>query len=145
MSFLTALEQFHFLRPLWLLGLIPVAFLGWKLWHLAMQSGQWQKLIPSHLLEHLLEGEEQSQSRLPAVLMTFTGVIAVIALAGPAWQQLSTPVEKSRAPLVLVVDLSRSMLAADPRPNRMVRARQKLTDIVKFAQGWPDSTGRLRR
>ena len=132
MSFLTTLEQFHFLRPLWLFGLIPVAFVGWKLWNLGMQSGQWQKLIPNHLLEHLLEGEEQSHSRLPAVLITIAGMIAVIALAGPAWRQLSTPVEKSRAPLVLVVDLSRSMLAADPKPNRMVRAKQKLTDIVRL-------------
>ena len=127
-----AIEQFHFLRPFWLLALIPIAFLGWKLWNLALQSGQWRKLIPDHLLKHLLEGEEQSLSRFPAGAFIVAGIIAVIALAGPAWRQISTPVEKSRTPLVLVVDLSRSMLAADPKPNRMVRAKQKLTDIVRL-------------
>ncbi|WP_281646204.1 VWA domain-containing protein [Parendozoicomonas sp. Alg238-R29] len=129
---MSMIEQFHFLRPLWLLALIPVLFIGWKLWKQSLQAGQWQKLIPGHLLEHLLEGEQQTRSRAPAILATLAGIIAVIALAGPTWRQLTTPVEKSRAPLVLVVDLSRSMLAADPSPNRLVRAKQKLTDIVRL-------------
>ena len=104
------------------------------LWQKRQQSGKWQKLIPEHLLSHLVEGDEQPFSRLPALLALIAGIITVIALSGPAWRQISTPVEKSRSPLVLVVDLSRSMLAADPSPNRLTRAKQKLTDILRTRQ-----------
>ncbi len=130
----TILQNFHFLRPLWLLGLIPVLLIAWKLWTLRNKAGQWQSLIPEHLLTHLTDGEDQPFSRIPALLALVAGLLAVIALSGPAWRQISTPVEKSRAPLVLVVDLSRSMLAADPQPNRLTRARQKLTDILRLRQ-----------
>ncbi len=131
MDSLSSLSAFHFLRPLWLLGIIPVLLLGWQLWQSQNKSGQWQILIPAHLLEHLLEGEQQTRSRFPAIITVIAGLITVLALSGPTWRQLNTPVEKSRAPLVLVIDLSRSMLAADPAPDRLTRAKQKLTDILR--------------
>ncbi|CAM3636131.1 vWA domain-containing protein [Parendozoicomonas haliclonae] len=131
---MTMIENFHFLRPLWLLALAPLALVIWQLWQSHTNKGSWQTLIPAHLLEHLLEGEEQTRSRWPALVAAIAGIIAIVAMAGPAWKQIETPVEKSVAPLVIVVDLSRSMLAADPAPNRLTRAKQKLTDILRQRQ-----------
>ncbi|MCL6269776.1 VWA domain-containing protein [Sansalvadorimonas sp. 2012CJ34-2] len=134
MDIASIFSNFHLLRPWWLLGAIPVFLLIWKLWQQRQQSGKWQKIIPAHLLSHLVENDDQPFSRLPALLTLIAGLITVIALSGPAWRQISTPVEKSRSPLVLVVDLSQSMLAADPSPNRLTRAKQKLTDILRLRQ-----------
>jgi Ca-activated chloride channel family protein len=57
---------------------------------------------------------------------------ATVGLAGPAWQKLPQPVEEKRDALVIVFDLSLSMFAQDVRPSRLVRARQKITDVLRL-------------
>jgi Ca-activated chloride channel family protein len=58
-------------------------------------------------------------------------MITCLALAGPSWQQLPQPVHKKDAALILIMDLSPSMLAEDINPSRLERARYKLIDILK--------------
>ena len=125
-------NNFHFLRPFWLLAIIPIILITVQLWRLHRQKGQWQQLIPEHLLNYLLSGQARPVSRVPAALFCLTGCLIAVALSGPAWRQISTPVEKSIDPLVIVVDLSRSMLAADMPPNRLSRAKQKIRDILRL-------------
>lgn len=124
-------DNFHLLRPLWLMAFIPLAYVVWQIWQRESQSSGWQQLIPAHLLEHLLEGEQQTQQRWPAALAAIAGTLAILALAGPTWRQIETPVEKSLSPVVLVTDLSASMLATDIAPNRLTRLKQKMTDILR--------------
>lgn len=57
-------------------------------------------------------------------------IICCLSLAGPTWQQLPQPVYKQDAALVVVLDLSPSMLAEDISPSRLVRARYKLIDVL---------------
>jgi len=63
--------------------------------------------------------------------MALSGSLALFALAGPAWKQLEQPVFRDQSALILILDLSRSMDATDVKPNRLARARHKLTDILK--------------
>ncbi len=125
------IANFHFLRPFWLLALVPLAGVIWLIWQCQIRRNGWQQLIPAHLLSHLMENEQQTRSRWPAILAAICGVVAILALAGPAWQKINTPVEKSVAPVVVVTDLSNAMLATDLAPNRLTRVKQKLTDIVR--------------
>lgn len=128
---MSLLDNFHLLRPLWLMAFVPLAYVVWQIWQRQSQSSSWQQLIPAHLLEHLLEGEQQTQQRWPAALAAIAGTLAILALAGPTWRQIETPVEKSLSPVVLVTDLSASMLATDMAPNRLTRLKQKMTDILR--------------
>ena len=57
-----------------------------------------------------------------------------LSLAGPSWNQLPQPVHKEDSALVIVFDLSPSMLAEDISPSRLVRARYKMIDILKARQ-----------
>ncbi|MDP4917307.1 MAG: VWA domain-containing protein, partial [Haliea sp.] len=58
-------------------------------------------------------------------------VFAAIAAAGPSLKQIPQPVEQIEDALVLVLDLSYSMKAADQAPSRIDRARQKLLDLLQ--------------
>ncbi|MCK5893960.1 MAG: VWA domain-containing protein [Endozoicomonadaceae bacterium] len=127
----TTLSQFHFIRPFWLLLLIPASITGYLLWRHQAGSDNWQKVIPAELLRHLIHRDTAATRRWPLIALLITWLIASVALAGPAWRQIATPVEKSLAPLVLVVDLSRSMLTSDITPDRLTRTRHKLLDILK--------------
>ncbi|MEE2731580.1 MAG: VWA domain-containing protein [Pseudomonadota bacterium] len=129
-AFLQQIEDFHFLRPWWLLGLIPALLLVILLWHRKSSYGGWQRVISPHLLPHLLAGNVVQQSRAPLIMLLFCWLLAVVAMAGPTWQQLPQAVQKKVNAQVIVLDLSLSMYAKDLAPSRLVRARLKLTDIL---------------
>ena len=133
---LTNLDAFHFLRPWWFAALIPalllLALYQWR----KRSAGNWEQIINPALLPYLMQGEE-TNSRRSGWLLTGLGIvwlISCISLAGPTWQQLPQPVHKQDSALVLVFDLSPSMLVADVTPSRLIRARYKLIDILKNRQ-----------
>ncbi|WP_422448837.1 VWA domain-containing protein [Endozoicomonas sp. ALB091] len=123
------MDQFHFLRPLWLLMLLPCITLVFLLWRQHRDRGSWSKVIAPALLPWLLEGEQQKPDRWPLMLVLTGWVITSLALAGPAWQKEPVPVSKHQQPWVVAVDLSYHMYAADLSPNRLTRVRFKLQDL----------------
>ena len=126
-------DTFHFLRPWWFLGLLPVvAVIGFYTWR-KRNAGNWETIINPELLPFLLQGSEGKHALSGPWLVAFmisAWIFCCLALAGPAWQQLPQPVHKQDSALVVVLDLSPSMLAEDISPNRLVRARYKLIDIL---------------
>ncbi len=124
-------DQFHFLQPAWFLGLIPIALLLWWLPRASQDDGSWQHACESHLLPYLLNKPVQTFSQLPMWLLAASWVLAVFALADPAWQKQPQPVYRSQNAAIVVLDLSRSMLSSDLAPSRLERARYKVADILK--------------
>ena len=57
------LTQFHFLRPYWLLALIPCLLVLSLIWRQRKEQGSWTKVIAPALLKHLIQGVEARQSR----------------------------------------------------------------------------------
>jgi len=124
-------EQFHFLQPIWFLGLIPMALLLWWLPRASHNDSSWQRACESHLLPYLLNKPVQAFSQLPMLLLAAGWMLAMFALADPAWHKQPQPVYRSQDAAVVVLDLSRSMLSSDLAPSRLERARYKVADILK--------------
>ncbi|MGQ9658774.1 MAG: VWA domain-containing protein [Thermochromatium sp.] len=120
-----------FLRPVWFLALIPLAWLLWRLWRRRTDTNAWSALVDSHLLPHLLVGEPKRVRRWPLVLLGVGWLLLVVALAGPAWRQLPQPVFHLQARLVILLDLSPSLNAADVSPSRLAHARFKTLDLLR--------------
>ena len=72
------------------------------------------------------------ESRWPLIASLCGWVLAVVALAGPAWERLPVPAFRSEEALVVAFDLSRSMDATDVEPSRLARARLKLLDLLEW-------------
>ena len=124
------LVNFHFVRPWWLLALIPAAALVAYLWRQQQYNHAWQKVIAPDFLAYLIEGNISKQSRWPFTALTFAWVLSVLALAGPAWNKLPQPVFKNQSATVVVWDLSNSMYATDSAPDRFTVAKHKLLDLL---------------
>lgn len=130
------IEQFHFLRPAWLLTLLPLAFVIWQMLKTQRSSRSWQAVVDPALLPYLLTGEKSVRSRSPMILVGTVAALLVISLAGPVWDKLAQPVFKQQSALVIALDLSRSMDANDIKPSRLTRARHKIADILtKLKEG----------
>src|SRR5690606_4280764 len=73
----------------------------------------------------------QRVARLQEWLLVLGVGIAILALAGPAFRSEPMPLLKLKAPLIVALDLSPSVRAADLRPDRLSRARFKLADLIR--------------
>jgi Ca-activated chloride channel family protein len=126
------MSEFHFLRPFWLLALLPVALLSWRFYRLGRAGGDWRQVCDPALLPYILvHGAGSAPTRRASLLLGLGGVLATLALAGPVWERLPTPAFRNDAALVIALDLSRIMEAADLKPSRLERARFKIADILK--------------
>ncbi len=67
------------------------------------------------------------------VLLAAAGCL--LALADPAWGLISKKVQRQGRQVVFLVDLSRSMLAKDLRPNRLERAKAEIAQCLEALQG----------
>jgi Ca-activated chloride channel family protein len=122
----------HFLRPEWLLALVPAFWLVWKLWKQTGRQGAWNAIISPRFKPVLLgEKSEESVFPWPVLGLAILWSIAIIALSGPSWKQVEVPAEKNHQGTVILFDLSLSMLSDDLKPNRLSRARYKILDLLK--------------
>ncbi len=124
-------ENFHFLRPWWFLALLPSLAIGISLIKKQMQPGQWQNIVAPHILPFLIDGVEKKQRKIWVWGLITLWTITVFALAGPAWKKLPQKVERNTAALVIVWDLSPSMLAEDIKPSRVERSRLKIIELLE--------------
>lgn len=132
---LSALRDFHFLRPAWLLAL-PL-LLGLALWLARRRGGEggWARLIDPELFASLrLEGAAAAGGLSPWPWLALAWTAATLALAGPSWQHDVSTGFRAPAAWVLVLDLSPSMSASDVQPDRATRARYALDDILGAAR-----------
>ena len=125
-------SDFHFLRPWWFVGFLPLGIMIFFLVRQRVGSKGWETVCDAHLLPHLLVGSDRMQSRGPYILLATVWSLCLLALAGPVWSKLPQPVFRAQSALVLVLDLSHSMDAEDISPSRLTRAKHKVRDILKL-------------
>lgn len=128
------LTDFHFLRPLWLLGGLLLPLWWWASASSAL-SGL-DRLCDAALLPFVrVKSQRLGRDGRGRILAQIWLALAVLALAGPSFERLPVPVFRNLSPLVLVVDLSYPMRAADLKPSRLERVRFKLDDLLRGRRG----------
>ena len=125
-----ALSEFHFLRPIWLVGLLALPFLIWLLHRLVARASAWRDVLDNDLAEPLLVSRGQRSRLRPLPLLAAVWLLTVIALAGPTWEKAPQPIVVREDALVVILDLTWSMYATDTAPNRLTAAKRKLEDLL---------------
>ncbi len=123
--------DFHWLRPEWLYAIPVLLLLAVMLARGKLGSGNWQAVIDRELMPYVLSRDPGRGTDHRWWLMGLGSVIALLALAGPAWQRIEQPVFRAEQALVVALDLSRSMDAEDVAPSRLRRAKLKILDMLE--------------
>lgn len=127
-----AIDGFQFLRPAWLLVwlTLPLLWVGWR--RRLRRGSPWRRVVDPHLLPALLDTERAPADRhSPLPLLLGVPALAALALAGPAWREAPQPLLRSESGLIVAIDLSDRMRAADLPPDRLNRARFKVADLLR--------------
>ena len=129
------LMNFHFLRPAWLLVLVPTFALLLLMNARSDVRRRWRGTIAPHLLNALVVEQGRGSWVRPLYLTTVLLVLGAIALAGPSWRQEHPPFLEDKAPLAVAVDLGATMDAIDVTPSRLERAKLKLKALLAQRNG----------
>jgi Ca-activated chloride channel family protein len=122
------------LRPSWLLGFLPLVLLAIYWLRQRKDRSDWDALVDPELQRYVIEQSPSSKRRAPIILF-LAWAFCLVLLAGPVWQQQEVPVFQAEQAEVILFDLSRSMRADDIVPDRLTRARFKLTDLLQRSAG----------
>lgn len=124
-------QNFHFIRPLWLLLLIIPALFYYKYFKGVKNKSSWENVVDKNLLNFLLL-KGSSKNRKTLGYMAFTVfILAIIAIAGPTWNKKEVPNMLPENPIIIVLNLSSDMNATDLSPSRLTRAKYKISDLLK--------------
>jgi Ca-activated chloride channel family protein len=73
--------------------------------------------------------------RLQRALFATALLLALLAMLQPVWGETTHEVEERGVDLLVCLDVSRSMLARDLSPNRLVRAQREIAALAERAAG----------
>jgi len=129
------LSHFHFIRPWWLLGIIPA--IGLFFWNLQLnkRNNTINSLFAPHLLPYLIVKNGKDKKILPHNTLLVFCLLAVFAVAGPTWRQEPSPFADDQAALVIIIRVTPSMLAKDIQPSRLERSVHKIGDLLELRAG----------
>lgn len=125
------MTDFHFIRPLWLLTLLPLIVFAWSVLRQSAAITAWSNVCDAHLLPHLMQTKKHSRHIFSRLLLLVSAVLMIISLAGPTWSRLPVPMYQQIQPRVVVLDMSDAMLETDLTPDRLSRAKFKLHDLFQ--------------
>ncbi len=124
------------LRPLWLAALlaIPVLVL-FVVRAFRIKDRLMERFAAADLFRRLLPDVSRARQVLKAVLVIAAVACIVLALARPRYGYEWEDIKRKGVDIVLVVDLSTSMLAEDLEPNRLERAKREIADLLQMLEG----------
>jgi Ca-activated chloride channel family protein len=129
---------FHWPHAFWLL-LIPIALLvrDFRRRRITMNTHPKIQQAEARHSSFVIHNTPPSRlsPRTPRLFLYLGLMLATAALARPQWGRLEEPVFDQAREIIIALDLSRSMLAEDIKPNRLERARLLITSLLERLKG----------
>ncbi|MEO7300919.1 MAG: VWA domain-containing protein [Verrucomicrobiota bacterium] len=124
-----ASPQFFWLFLFLVAPLCVLLFLAWR-----TKQKLIAQFVQSRLLANLTVGVSQTRQKIRLILLVAAVVFLVIAMARPQWGFSLEESRQQGLDIVVAIDTSRSMLAADLAPNRLTRAKLAALDLMRLSK-----------
>jgi Ca-activated chloride channel homolog len=124
-------QNIELLLLLWLVPVLAAAYLYTRY----KRRQALERFAEAKLLTLINVSINKTRRIWKAVLVISAFVFIVFALARPAWNPIPKELERQGRDVVFVLDVSRSMLAEDLKPNRLERSKLAIVDCVDKLEG----------
>jgi Ca-activated chloride channel family protein len=126
----------RFATPEYFLGLIAIAMLGlFFLWSARKKQRLLELFADKRLLTGLIANFSPSKRRYKFLLLFLGMLFLVMALARPQFGTHMVMLKREGQDVMIVIDVSASMLAEDMKPNRLDKAKQEVRGLLSRMQG----------
>jgi len=116
---------------LWLLPLIAAGLHFFYLHRCQVAS----RFVAEHLQDELAQGFSKKRYRLKAIFIMAAFILMVVALSRPQWGFTIQPVKRHGLDIMVVIDVSKSMLTQDVKPSRLERTKLAIKDLIMRLNG----------
>lgn len=119
---------------LFLFLLLPV-LVGLMLWQTYQQRRSWRRLADTGLQEKIMPAYSPFRKGVKNFLKILVFVFLVLSLMEPQWGMKEEEVKLRGVNIILLADVSSSMLAQDIKPSRLQREKRKVRDLLQMLSG----------
>lgn len=125
-----------FARPetLWLLAAVAPLLTWFLVWAWRKRQTLIRRFVQDRLLAQLTVGLSPRRQKLRLALVGLAALLLLLALARPQYGYSLEEVRQRGLDIVMVMDTSRSMLAADVSPDRLTRAKLAARELQRLAR-----------
>ena len=116
------------------LALLPV-LAGFYVYAFRKKDQLMERFAPRALFSRLMPEVSRPRQRLKAIFVLLAIGLVVVALARPRYGYEWEEIKRKGVDIVVVLDLSTSMLAEDVDPSRLERAKRELDDLLGMLEG----------
>ena len=123
-------------QPVFLYGFVLVpALAALALWAFRSRRAAIESLGDPALIRRLSLGVSHRGRGWRTALWFGALALALMALARPQWGEIEQVVEREGVRIMVVLDISQSMLAQDTKPSRLDRAKLEIIDLMGRLDG----------
>lgn len=98
---------------------------------LLKKQNSFQKYFEKEVLDKITVSNNFINQNIKNSLLVLALLLLIIAAARPVMDKKEHKIKESLIPIIIAIDVSKSMLANDIYPNRLEMAKQKLLKIIK--------------
>lgn len=119
-----------FLIPVTILLLLIFLWIG-----TGKRKNRSQLFAENHLIQRLIQSHSSTRKRLKWLFFCLGLILVIFSMARPQWGFEFHESKGKGIDFVIALDTSKSMLAEDIRPNRLMRSKLAVLDLVQQLQG----------
>lgn len=119
------------LHFLWLAPLTGILFIVYN----RQKTRAMERFADPELLRRLTGDIRRGRRILRSACLLAALILLILALAGPRWGSHYQEVSQKGVDIMIVLDVSRSMLVEDVEPDRLERAKREISDFIRVVQG----------
>jgi tetratricopeptide (TPR) repeat protein len=121
--------QFEHIEYLWALAAI-IPMVAAYIFAINQKKKTSRKIGDAQLVQQLIKDYSPKKFRIKFILIIAAFVLSTIALANPRKPNGSSTINRSGIDMMIALDVSKSMLAQDVKPNRLEKAKQLVSKLI---------------
>ena len=113
--------------------LVPLIF--FMVWGMRKKQQLTLKFCGNPLLSKLVHPGVEKRHRSKTIFVVLAILFLILALTRPRWGYQWENLHQRGVDVIVALDVSSSMLAEDIKPNRLERAKRKISDLLDMMEG----------